>query len=155
MGQEVSKKYQLFHIWAYVFGHNSAIIWPIGLIFYGNSGDYYLSIGYEISWFWVLFAIFEFLLGSKKGSGPIDNHMGLEPQNPIRQLTHLVHLLGLLLYRIFVPKLFDLERPPPLILTIISFPFMIKLSGRVHLCLPMKTPQCFSDNRSLLLRCLS
>ena len=29
-------------------------------IFYGNSGDYYLSIGYEESWFWALIAIFDF-----------------------------------------------------------------------------------------------
>ena len=36
------------HIWAYVFGHNSAISGPIGLeFFYGSSGDHYLSIGYE------------------------------------------------------------------------------------------------------------
>ena len=30
-------------------------------IFYGKSGDYYPSIGYEKSWFWALFAIFDFL----------------------------------------------------------------------------------------------
>ena len=29
-------------------------------IFYGNSRDYYLSIGYKKSWFWALFAIFDF-----------------------------------------------------------------------------------------------
>ena len=33
--------------WHTYFGHNSAILGPIGLKIYGNSGDYYLSISEE------------------------------------------------------------------------------------------------------------
>ena len=38
----------------------------------GHSGDYYLLMGYEKSWFWALIAIFGFwaLLGPKKGVAP-------------------------------------------------------------------------------------
>ena len=69
-------------------------------IFYGNSGYYYLPIGYEIFWFWVLFAIIDLL-------GPTDTHMGLGPHNPTKNLTHLMDLLGHLLSRNFVSNFFD------------------------------------------------
>ena len=68
-------------------------------IFYGNSLDYYPSIGYKKSWFWALFAIFDFwaLMGPKKWRGPTDTFMGLRTQNPTKNLTHSVDLLGHLL----------------------------------------------------------
>ena len=46
-------------------------------IFYGNWGDYYLSIGYEKSCFgpYLPFSIFWAMLGPKKGRGPTDTHM--------------------------------------------------------------------------------
>ena len=50
------------HIWACVFGHNSAIFcanWAEN--FYGNPRDYYLSIGGEKSKLLCLFFSFDFL----------------------------------------------------------------------------------------------
>ena len=74
-------------------------------IFYGNSGDYYLSIGVKKSRFWALFTIFDFL-------GPTIRSLG--PQNPTKKLTHSVELLGYLLSRNHVSKFSDLGPPPPL-----------------------------------------
>ena len=48
------------------------------LIFYGNSGDYYLSIVVNKSWFLPLFVIIDFL-SPKKGRGPTGTLMSLEP----------------------------------------------------------------------------
>ncbi len=62
--------------------------------FYGDSGDYYLSIGVEKSKFWALFAIFDILGPDGAGRGPTDTPRSLRPQNPTKKLTHWVDLLG-------------------------------------------------------------
>ena len=83
--------------------------------FYGNSGDYYLSISFKEFWFWAFklsFLIFLGPVGALKGRGPTDTHMGLGPQNPNKKLAHLVDPFGhLLLSRNYVRNYSDIGPP--------------------------------------------
>ena len=126
MGQK-SLKCQLFHIWAYVFGHNSAIFWPIGLnLFMATQKTiiYRVSIGYKESWFWALIAIFNFwaLLKHKKGRGPTDAHMG-KPKSCLNWRTFWATCFLEIVFIIFFLT-FDL----PLNLGASKFCFLIKHS---------------------------
>ena len=80
------------------FGTSSAI--------FGNSRDYYLSIGVNKSWFWALFAFFD-ILGPKKGHG-------LKTQLD----KHLVTIWGHLLSRNHVSNSSDLGTPLNIIISI-------------------------------------
>ena len=88
-GQVMAKNGAHAHIWAYVF-------WPIWVNwaenFYGNSGDYYLSIGGEKSKLWCLFFSFDFLatFGGKMGVATTRALNGLGPPNPTKKLGHWV-----------------------------------------------------------------
>ena len=70
------------------------------------------------------FSIFWALLGPKKERGPTDTHMVLGPQNPTKNLTYLVGLLGNLLSRNFVSNFSGLGLPPPHLNVILLVPLL-------------------------------
>ena len=101
-GPKSLKKYQLFHIRAYVsWLQLNHFLTHRTKFFYGNSGDYYLLIGVIICPH-PLFA-----------QTHTHRSMSPGPQNPTEKLTHLVDLLGHLLSRNHVSNFSDLGPPPP------------------------------------------
>ena len=102
----MASKYQLFHTF---FGHNLAIFANRVVFFFGNSGDYYLPIGHEKSWFWCFFGVILFLAEKWATVSP----EGLWSQDPTKKLAHCVKFLGQPLSWKLVFKNFGPEPPPP------------------------------------------
>ena len=116
-GQKMARMPMFGHTF---FGHNSAFSGPIGLSFYGSSGDQYISI----DWWWEIkvamlifhFFIFGPLLAGKWAWPPVTTRApnGLGPPNPIKKLAHWGDLSGQPLSRNHVFEIFTGE--PPLLL---------------------------------------
>ena len=84
--------------------------------FYGNLGDYYLSIGDDTSKLWCLFLIFGLLASFSGKMGLATTHApnGLGPPDPTKKLAHRVEFLGQLLSRNHFFEIFRPEVPSPL-----------------------------------------
>ena len=83
-------------------------------IFYGSSGDHFLSIGDEKSMLRCLFFSFDFkaTFGGNMGVVTKRTPNGLGPPNPTKKLVHLADLLGQPLSRNHVFEIFKGEPPP-------------------------------------------